>query len=171
MALYYFDSSALVKQYVLEPGSLWVRGLLAAVDEQNDLSASAVFIADITVAEATAAFAVLHRIGRLRRSVWEAVFDHFMDDTSWRYRLVGAWRDDFFEAANLTRRHPLKAYDAVQLAVALRQSRALATVGQSLTFVSGDKTLLAAAKAENLDIDNPFDHVSPQDTPSVAPKS
>ena len=168
MALYYFDSSALVKQYVLEPGSLWVRGLLAAVDKQKDLPANTVFIADISVAEATAAFAVLHRIGRLRRSAWDAVFDHFMDDTSWRYRLVGAWRDDFFEAASLTRRHPLKAYDAVQLAVALRQNGALATVRQSLVFVSGDKTLLTAAKAEGLAIDNPFDHVSPQDTPTAS---
>ena len=74
----------------------------------------------------------------------------------------------FGEAALLTQRHPLKAYDAVQLAVALRQNRALATVKQSLIFVSGDKTLLAAAKAEGLDIDNPFDHVSPQDTPAVS---
>jgi len=54
------------------------------------------------------------------------------------------------------------------LAVALRQNRALTTVRQSLVFVSGDKTLLTAAKAEGLAIDNPFDHVSPQDTPTAS---
>ena len=71
-------------------------------------------------------------------------------------------------AADLARQHPLKAYDAVQLAVALRQHHALRAVRQSLIFVSGDKTLLAAAEAEGLATDNPFDHVSPQDTPERA---
>ena len=76
---------------------------------------------------------------------------------------------DFRNAAQLTQRHPLKAYDAVQLAVALRQNRALALVERSLIFVSGDKTLLSAAQAEGLATDNPFDHVSPLDTPQVSP--
>ena len=89
MALYYLDASALVKHYILEPGSTWVRKLV----------------------------------------------------------------------------NPLKAYDAVQLAVALRHSRALARHQLSLTFVTGDDALLTAARAESLLTDNPFDHVVPQDTP------
>jgi hypothetical protein len=32
MALYYFDASALVKYYILEPGSTWVRHLIATVE-------------------------------------------------------------------------------------------------------------------------------------------
>jgi hypothetical protein len=35
-----------------------------------------------------------------------------------------------------------------------------------LTFVSGDRQLLAAAEAEELAVDNPFDHAVPADTPS-----
>jgi hypothetical protein len=35
-------------------------------------------------------------------------------------------------------------------------------------FVSGDKTLLTAAQAEGLLTDNPFDHVSPSDTPQAS---
>jgi len=77
---------------------------------------------------------------------------------------------DFQMAAHLTQRHPLKAYDAVQLAVALRHSRALAARHLVLTFVSGDATLVTAAQSEGLPTDNPFDHVSPHDTPqSPAP--
>lgn len=91
-----------------------------------------------------------------------------MDDVIWSCRLVGARRDDFFDGASLTRRHPLKAYDAVQLAVALRQNQALALVERSLIFVSGDKTLLSAAQAEGLATDNPFGHVSPLDTPQAS---
>lgn len=49
--------------------------------------------------------------------------------------------------------------------MALRQNRALALVERSLIFVSGDKTLLSAAQAEGLLTDNPFDHVSPLDSP------
>jgi hypothetical protein len=35
----------------------------------------------------------------------------------------------------------------------------------SALFVSGDDMLIKAAQAEGLLTDNPFDHVSPQDTP------
>lgn len=72
-------------------------------------------------------------------------------------------------AADLTQKHPLKAYDAVQLAVALRHSQALAVYNLPLTFVSGDNTLLNAAQAEGLPTDNPFDHISPHDTPQQCP--
>jgi predicted nucleic acid-binding protein len=71
--------------------------------------------------------------------------------------------EDFVPAADLTQHHPLKAYDAVQLAVALRYGPVLA--GHPFTFVSGDDTLLAAARAEELSIENPFDHVSSEERP------
>jgi hypothetical protein len=144
MELYYFDASALVKYYVLDPGSTWVRGII--------------------VPEVAAAFARVHRTGRIRQAVWDGVFNQFMDDVSWRYQLMKVDRDDFFAAALLTRRHPLKGYDAVQLAVALHENTILTAHNLRLTFVSGDGTLLAAAQAEGLLTDNPFDHVSPLDT-------
>ena len=96
-----------------------------------------------------------------------AEYDRFISQLVHRFVVIALSGEVLEEAADLTQRHPLKAYDAVQLAVALRQNRALATVRQSLIFVSGDKTLLTAAKAEGLAIDNPFDHVSPQDTPTA----
>lgn len=121
MTTYYF-SSALVKHYVFEPGSTWVNELINATNAQDNGPMHAIFIADISAAEVTAAFAVLYRTGRIRRATWEGSFDKFMDDVTWRYQLVGANRDDFFAAADLTCQHPLKAYDAVQLAVALRHN-------------------------------------------------
>jgi predicted nucleic acid-binding protein len=171
MAFYYFDASALVKYYILEPGSTWVRKLINATDAQGKRPAHMIFIADLSVAEVAAAFAVLHRTGRIRRPVWDGAFDQFMDDVNWRYQLVRASRDEFFEAALLTRRHPLKAYDAVQLAVALRQSQVLAAYNFPLTFVSGDEALLTTAQAVGLPTDNPFDHVSPHDTPQQRPRT
>ena len=51
-------------------------------------------------------------------------------------------------ATELTQQYPLKAYDAVQLAVALRYRQVLARYKLALTFVSGDGQLLAADKGQ-----------------------
>lgn len=51
MAVYFFDSSALVKRYVQETGSAWVIGL---TDKQAQ---NPIYIAGITVVEITAAMA------------------------------------------------------------------------------------------------------------------
>lgn len=139
--------------------------MVDAVDAETNEPSHAVLIADVGVAEAAAAFAVLQRVGRIRRSVRDGAYDRLMTDVGLRYQLVHAGTDDFFAAAALTQHHPLKAYDAVQLAVALRSQQALAAGGLSLVFVSGDRTLLTAAQAEGLTTDNPFDHVDPQDAP------
>jgi hypothetical protein len=106
---------------------------------------------------------VLPIIAQSRRSFNAATFI-----CRFRMRLHGFWShsNDFFAAASLTQSYPLKAYDAVQLAVALRHAANLATYNLPLTFVCGDRTLLAAAQAERLLTDNPFDHVAPQDTPA-----
>lgn len=80
-----------------------------------------------------------------------------------RYAILPVTTADFVTAADLTQRHPLKAYDAVQLVVALRYGSILS--GHPFTFVSGDSALLAAAQAEGLATENPFDHVMPDETP------
>lgn len=56
-------------------------------------------------------------------------------------------------------RHPLRAYDAVQLASALRASRALQAARlPPLLFLSADDRLTAAATHEGLATDNPNAH-------------
>lgn len=159
MQLHYFDASAVVKYYIREPGTMWMRGLVGEADEGTAL------ISEATITEAAAAFAVLHRVGRISRRARDGAYRAFSKHIN-----VGTWEpvpvltDDFRFAAELTQRHPLKAYDAVQLAVALRQHRILAEQDFSSTFVSGDATLLEAAQSEGLATDNPFDHVVQDDT-------
>ena len=80
MALYFFDASALVKYYILEPGSTWVRELIKAADEQSKQPFHTVFMVDISTAEIAAAFAILYRMKRIRRRVWDGVLNRFMDD-------------------------------------------------------------------------------------------
>ena len=168
MSALFLDASAVVKYYVLEPGSTWIREVLDAKADLTGLALNTVIIADVSVAEVASAFSVLHRTGRLSSRTRDAVYDRFIDDLLRRYSLAGSGRDRFYGAARLTQQHPLKAYDAVQLAVALRQNQSLLTVRQTLTFISGDRTLLTAAAAEGLAVDNPFEHASPEDLPAAS---
>jgi len=74
--------------------------------------------------------------------------------------IVSTLSDKVVEVAvNMTRRHPLRAYDAVHLATATNINAALMQAGlPSVIFVSADITLCEAAKAEGLSVDDPNDH-------------
>lgn len=165
MAFYYFDASALVKYYVTEPGSTWVRQLIEEQDPENGQTRHIIFVAEITRVEVAAGLAVIERAGRIKRSERDREYRCFTSQLVHRYTIIPLTTGDLETAAHLTQHHPLKAYDAVQLAVALRYRRVVAAHQHTFTFVSGDHVLLTAAQAEKLPTDNPFDHVSPQDTP------
>jgi predicted nucleic acid-binding protein len=168
MAFYYFDTSALVKYYVTEPGSTWVIDLIDARNPDTGLPMHTMFVAGASVAEVSAALSVLHRRGIISRRQRDDAYDHFLADLEEQFAIVTMPLQDFYSAAELAQCHPLKAYDAVQLAVALRQNQVLAAHDLTLTFVSGDDTLLVAAQSEGLPTDNPFDHVSPHNIPQAS---
>src|SRR5262249_41894542 len=88
------------------------------------------------------------RVGRIRRAQRVREYQRFTSHLIQRYAIVPVTTEDFVTAAHLTQERPLKAYDAVQLAVALRIGRAV--VGHPFSVVSGDTTLLSAARAEGL---------------------
>lgn len=73
------------------------------------------------------------------------------------------------QAAELTQRHPLKGYDAVQVASGLQVAQHIAAQKATLTFVSGDKQALDAATAEGLPVENPFDHIDLNSPPGSEP--
>jgi predicted nucleic acid-binding protein len=164
VAIYYFDASALVKYYVTEPGSTWVRHLVEARDSETAQWVHAIFVAEITRVEVAAALALIERTGRIRRAQRDREYRRFVHQVVSRYAIIPLTTADLEHAADLTQQYPLKAYDAVQLAVALRYARILAAFGLPLVFVSGDAALLTAARAEGLPTENPFDHVAPEDT-------
>jgi len=63
------------------------------------------------------------------------------------------------QARDLLERHPLRAYDAAQLASALVANQALDTAHlAALVFISADDRLNATAVAEGLIVDNPSLH-------------
>ncbi len=109
MDFYHLDSSALVKHYIREPGSSWIRALVQSPEHH-------IWISELTIVEIAAAFGRLYREGRIRESVWQGLLDQFMADiASGRYNILRTLVEDFFNAVFLTRRHPLRAGDAISL--------------------------------------------------------
>ena len=168
MAFYFLDTSALVKYYILEPGSSWIRSLIDTYPTGIGQPLNAIVIAELSLVEAAAAFAILHRMDRLRRKLRDTAFSALSSDiTSHRYQVMPILSNDIVVAANLTQDYPLKAYDAMQLAVAIRLRSVLLQRGIGVIFISGDQTQLTAAQIEGMQSQNPFDHVQPQDTPQT----
>lgn len=154
----YLDTSALVKNYVIEPGSTWLRQLIG--DETNDI-----FLANLSIAEVGAALAILVRNKQIARRQGDIELDRFFADVETRFSLVDITTEIVYRAAALCQQHPLKGYDAVQLATALSLAKALQSLARSLVFICGDQQLLTAAENEGLVTDDPFDHVEPGSNP------
>ncbi|MBI2864943.1 MAG: hypothetical protein HYX94_10335 [Chloroflexi bacterium] len=75
-----------------------------------------------------------------------------------RYDLTPVMPEMIQTATKLCANHPLRAYDALQLAAGLAVWELLVAAGDTLVFVSADDALLAAAKREGLTVENPFWH-------------
>ena len=147
---FFFDSSAGVKYYVTEPGTTWVRQLLEGPE--------AIFLAEISLAEVAAALGMLERLRRISRRHRLALWEQFDRDCTERYHLIPMVHHVIYSAALLCARHPLKAYDAVQLAAGLALKGVLEGQAARTILVSSDETLLTAAQDEGLTVDNPLWH-------------
>ncbi len=150
---YFFDSSALVKRYVQEMGSAWVQ-TVTAYQAANQL-----IVARITWVEVLSAFARLQREGNLSLADVAAVTQTFQFDFDTQYQVVDFDQSLAQKAGQLVQRHPLRAYDSVQLASALKLQPVFVQFPEvSFTFVTADKRLLTVAQAEGLVADNPNNH-------------
>lgn len=134
----YFDTSALVKRYVIEAGT----------DEVNDATERAVTsgTALITRAEVTAALAKAVRIGALKQQDALASLEKFRSEWSDLIR-VQVSEHLVARADTLAWEHGLRGYDAVHLAAALVWQEAL---GEPVTLATFDEQLWRAAEREGL---------------------
>jgi hypothetical protein len=154
MADYYFDTSALVKYYVKETGAQWVRGLIQT--RRNGRWANVISTSALTWAEAVSAFSRLHRSKVMPDDLYERLIEAFLADGRTRYSRLPVDNATISQATGLIQRHPLRAYDAVQLATALRLDRVLRDNRRPpVTFVSADGALCDVAEAEGLAAVNP----------------
>lgn len=145
----YLDSSALVKVYVNETGSIWVRHYCS--DPRRN-----VILADIGRVEIAAAFAAKVRGQFISPEQYQHIQSRLSADVKRRYQLVPVSSQRIDEAIVLTTQNRLRGYDAVHLACALYLNRLLVQNDYPpLTFVSADQALVLAAQSEGLPTVNP----------------
>jgi uncharacterized protein len=136
----YFDTSALVKQYLLEAGSRTVLELLKTGEK--------VFTASLTYAETHAAFSRRTREGRLNRETTRRLALRF--DKDWEsYDIVILSKNVLSLARRLLYCHPFRSADALHLASALLLARTSPTARWA--FVCADGRPCDAAEAEGFD--------------------
>lgn len=153
MAAYFVDTSALVKRHVNEVGSHWIRSLVRAK------TAHRLYIARITTVEVTSAITRRQHSGDLTAAQAGAILGHFHRHLAQRYRVIELTQAVFADAMVLARKRRLRAYDAVQLAVALEVQRLQQDAGLGpVTLVSADVELNAAAALEGLAVEDPSRH-------------
>lgn len=155
MAVYFFDSSGLVKRYVAEAGTNWVQAI-ADPSAQNVL-----FIAQITGVEVIAAVTRRVRTRQITPTDASTAIGNFRHDYSNQFSLLEITDQIVRRAMDLTEAHGLRAYDAVQLAAAAEVNSQAALLGfatlgmPSMTLVSSDDDLNTAAAAEGLVVEDP----------------
>ncbi len=150
---FFVDSSALVKRYVLETGTAWVRGLT------RQSPSRLIYIAHITAVEVTCAVARRRKGKTLTPPRASSILRRFRQHLAARYIVIEVTPDLLDEAMRLGNAHALRAYDAVQLAVALEVNRSHQADGFGpVTLISADQALNDAATAEGLTVEDPCSH-------------
>ncbi|MGD0872391.1 MAG: type II toxin-antitoxin system VapC family toxin [Bryobacteraceae bacterium] len=146
MALYYLETSALVKLYIREPGT---DQLLRLTKSRTDQFA----VLSITQVEFRSAVRRRMRAGDLDQTLATSLIQGFARHLEAIFLRQTLSEGVMEVACDLLDRHSLRAYDAVQLAgcLVLEASRA----AERTVFVCSDAALLDAAQSEHLEILNP----------------
>jgi predicted nucleic acid-binding protein len=115
------------------------------------------FISPLSGAEVLAAIARKQRLGELDLATRDRVAAAFRKDYRRRYTQTALTATVIEEAMALVLAHPLRGYDAVQLASALILP-VVSVQLRPLIFVSADSALLRVARQMGLATENPLDH-------------
>ena len=150
MAVYFLDSSALVKRYIDEAGSKWILGLFDSMPEDE------IFLAAITGVEIIAAIARRAPSGSIDRVDARLICKQFRNDWQTDYQIVEMTEDIIDSGMLLAETQGLRGYDAVQLAAGCAVNRLCIASGLlPVVFISADKELNAAAAREGLSVEDP----------------
>jgi uncharacterized protein len=150
MSFYFFDTSGLMKAFVNEIGSAWVRNTIGANPPHL------IYVAEITEVEPIAALS-----RRLKgKSITLAEFqlgELKLNRNLQNHFLVTQTNSDIIKSAvQLAKNYCLRGYDAVQLASAIQVENELISLNlPNLIFVSSDNELNNAANSEGLKVENP----------------
>jgi hypothetical protein len=147
LALYYLETSALVKLYVKEPGT---ERLLALTDRAAHNRFAILALAQV---ELRSAVRRRQRSGKITETVASLLLDLFQRHVEARFLTQNVTDATLDFASTLIDRYGLRAYDAIQLGgyLALRK-----TVGDDTPiFACSDHDLLSAATQEGIPVFDP----------------
>jgi uncharacterized protein len=147
---YFLDTSVLLKRYVVESGTAWIQNILLSS------AGHAIIIAQIAPIEIISAVSRQKREGIISERTAHVIRLLVNRHAVREYEVV-LFTDDIGQSAqNLLETHPLRAYDAVQLASALAANKILLEQRLApLIFVCADNRLIQAAIKEGLQTHNP----------------
>ena len=150
MAMYFLDSSAVVKRYFPEQGHRWIDALCNAAQGHE------IYMAQPALVEVVAALCRREREGSITLAERDALITLFREDSKESYNIWPVTTDLYTSAGDLCRSHRLRAYDAVQLActLALREYTLAHQVAEPI-FVCADVGLLDIASTAGLRVENP----------------
>ena len=153
MAIYYADSSALVKRHLPEAGSPWFTALATPA------AGNMIVTTRISLVESYSALNRRVRKAAITLPDYQRVIVDLNHTCSSKYQIVELTLEVIDDARLLLECHPLRAYDAVQLSSALQARRTISATGASdPVFLSSDDCLFVAARAEGFITDNPNHH-------------
>jgi predicted nucleic acid-binding protein len=142
LALYYLDTSALVKLYIREPGTDWMLSLTSIVLDNRFA------ILALTQVEFRSALRKRQRAGDIDPTDAINLIARFTRHLKTRFHLEAVNNSLLDTASGLIDRYPLRAYDATQLAGCL-SLRARSRDDEPI-FVCSDRQLLQAGTSEGL---------------------
>ena len=150
MAIFFFDSSAVVKRYIQETGTAWV------VDTTNPSTGNRIYLTRITGVEVVSAISRQKKAGALSEMVAGTAIEQFRQDFKNQYRVIEVTRSLAERAMMLAETYALRGYDAVQLASGIEVHSLCQILSiPSFSFVSADMALNDAAMGEDLGVIDP----------------
>lgn len=148
---YFFDTSAIVKRYFDEDGSALVKEMVARQPTVR------VVLSRITWVEILSALSRLQREGTITADIFDRQVRVLRQHFKLEYQIAEFDQTVSSLAGELVRRHPLRAYDAVQLASVLHLRNVYRSAGTAkFTFISADRRLIDVALEEDLEVVNPL---------------
>lgn len=143
MAVYYLDTSALVKRYRTEPGTEIVEELLTDPSPDDRF-----FICFLSIIELTSGVVRLVRGGHLSRDTANQILARFRSDVRDLFRVWPLNEGVAADAVTVAEQHGLRSGDAIHLAAA--QQIARAAPGARAVMVSSDRELIDASQTAGL---------------------
>jgi uncharacterized protein len=150
---YFLDSSALIKRYITEQETVWVRSITLPS------AGHTIILAQVTQVEIISGVFRRRREGLMLPRTAQAIRLLLHRHVTREYMVVELTAPIIQDAEDWLDKHPLRAYDAIQLASALTATTRLIEAALApLVFVSADVRLLTAATAEGLIVEDPNAH-------------